>query len=512
MLFPRWSHRLLLVIAAAFLLLRFVHLSADYPRNIRWDDGIATDEGWYASGAVDQQMWGKPLMVGDMNIGVLMPVWPVIAEVAFRVGGYGAVSIRAAAVLFFFVCVGLSCLILRRYGAREWIPLLMLALAVNPWGFAFSRSAFLEFPMVALVLAAALLIPRATDEGDDGVDFRRLVAAGICVAVAMLLKTTALVLLPALFYVVLEGVGFRWRAAFGRSLVLLVVAAAVYGPYWYLVIRTHPQDVAFYISVVPNAMHWKGLRFVADASRPFRYGMGSDRLLFALSLMVIPWSLLWRKARILWRDPLFALAAVWEISFLGFMVKHNNDPARYFAVTLPMLVMLVIAVLRHPEVSGRKVRGVLFALLALDLVGNTVTVSAAMLHPSYSFRDASTAVAAIVNAEPGHSTAVIGDDMHEVSLQSGLRPVNLLFHSGTITEQMQRYQPGWWLQFSPVDDGRCFREVLGQAYRAEPRGEWTIFYPGQQLILWKLSPIPGASLPATLTPEQAAACLPPVYN
>ena len=84
MLFTRTGKAALITIAAVFLLLRFVHLAADYPRNIRWDDGIATDEGWYASSAINEQLWGTRLLPGDMNIPVLMPLWSEIAGVAFR--------------------------------------------------------------------------------------------------------------------------------------------------------------------------------------------------------------------------------------------------------------------------------------------------------------------------------------------------------------------------------------------------------------------------------------------
>lgn len=101
---------------------------------------------------------------------------------------------------------------------------------------------------------------------------------------------------------------------------------------------------------------------------------------------------------------------------------------------------------------------------------------------------------------------------HEVALHNGLRPVNLLFHSDSVVEQMQRYKPGWWLQFAPIDDGSCFRDVLSLAYSAQRRGEWQIFYQGQKLILWKLTPIAGAALPTSLTAAQDAACKPPIYN
>ncbi len=526
---PRLVPAFLLAVTAAFLLLRFVHLTADYPRNIRWDDGIATDEGWYASSAVNQQTWGTSLLPGDMNIPVLMPVWPVVARVAFSIGGFHVTSLRVTALLFFLLCLLLCCALLRRYGAREWAPLFAVMLAVNPWSFAFSRSGFLEFPMLSLCMLAAVLIPRsntmiprdntmiprgntAPAGRESALGLLRLLIAGAVFAAAMLLKTTAVALTPVLLYTLLQAAGFNLRRALRDAALLFSGTALVYAPYWWLCIRPHHVDVAFYLSVVQNTFRLTPYGFLADTSRPFRYGLGSDHLLFALSLVAIPFSLLARRSRSLWRDPLFALPAVWLISFLGFMVKHNNDPARYFAITLPAVLLLAIALLRSTSWSGARTRQVLLCLIAIDLAINALQISASMLHPAYTFQNASFAIGTIVRNEPGQNQVVIGDNMHEVALQSGLKPVNLLFHSGTVTEQMNHYQPGWWLQYSPIEDGRCFRQVLSLAYTAEHRGEWTVFYPGQRLVLWKLTRIPGASLPATLTPAQTAACTPPVYD
>ena len=506
---------LLLILATVFLFLRFVHLDADYPRNIRWDDGIATDEGWYASAAVNEQTWGIGTLPGDMNIPILMPVWSAIAETAFRVGGFHVICLRVTAILFFALCLVLSCLLLRRYGAGEWIPFFAAMLAVNPWSFAFSRSGFLEFPMLSLCLLAILLGHGSFSRGGRRIKGRgvaMLFAAGAIFAAAALLKTTAVVLTPVLAYTLLEASGFRLRPALRSMGIVFGFAAVIYGIYWQIYVRPQMTEINFYLSVVKNTLRFTPYGFIADSSRPFRYGAGSEHLLFPVSLLTVFLSFVVSKWRVLWRDPLFALPAVWIISFMGFLIKHNNDPARSFAIVIPAVLLLTVALLRNTMWSSERVRQVLLGLIVLDLCGNAVQISAAILHPAYSFRDACLAVGSIVSKESGQNAAVVGDNAHEVALQSGLRPVNLLFHSASITAQMDRRQPGWWLQFAPIEDGRCFREVLSHAYTADYRGEWTIFYRGQRLVLWKLTKIPGATLPAELTPEQTAACSPPVYN
>ena len=510
MLRSPFARNLLLVLAAVFLLLRFVHLTADYPLNIRWDDGIATDEGWYASGAVNQQTWGMPLLQGDMNIPVIMPLWSVIAEIAFRIGGFSVLSLRVTAILFFFLCAALCCMLLKRYGAKEWIPLFLAMFALNPWAFAFSRAAFLEFPMLSLCLLAAVLVPQKTSQ-ENATRLLRVLIAGLAFAAAMLLKTTAIALTPVLIYVIAEGNSFELRKSIRDVFLFFSALAVVYGTYSLTVIRPHAIDVQFYLSVVQNTLRFTPYGFIADTSRPFRYGLGSDHLLFSLSLLALIATACVRRMRPLWKDPLFAFAAVWLIAFLGFMVKHNNDPARYFAITIPACLFVAIALLHSPSWPGATAQRVLVFLIAVDMGVNGMQILSELARPRYSFHNAAKEIATAVQSGGGNA-AVIGDDVYEVALHNGVRPLNLLFHSDSIAQQMERHHPEWWLQFAPIDDGRCFREVLSRAYSAEQRGEWQIFYPGQKLILWKIIPLANAVVPTVLTRAQEAACKPPVYN
>jgi 4-amino-4-deoxy-L-arabinose transferase-like glycosyltransferase len=324
------------------------------------------------------------------------------------------------------------CVLLRRFGARDAIPLFVLLLAVNPWAFAFSRSGFLEFPMLAFVLLAMLLCLRRGGESEAAIAWRTA-GAGVVFAVAVLLKSTGVALAPPVLYLLFQQRGFA-RRAWRDVVVSGAAAAAVLGVYWESVVRRHPEDVRFYLSVVQDTFHTSGVRLIADASRPFRYGMGSDHLLFALSLVVLVLSVLVRRLRPLWREPLFALSGVWLVCFLGFMVKHQNNPARYFALTIPAVVILAIVLLQNQSWAGLRLRRVLLALVVLDAAIDAAQVAVAMTEARYTFHDASVAIGEIVRADGGHSQVMIGDDAHEVALQNGLQPVNLLYHGADINE------------------------------------------------------------------------------
>ncbi len=496
------------VLAAVFFLLRFVHLSADYPHWMRWDDGIATDEGWYASAAINHRLWGTWRLPGDMNIPVLMPVWSGLLSVVFRVFGFGIVPARATAAVFFLACCGIALLLLRRFGGQQWLPLYALMLACNPWAFTFSRSAFLEFPMLFFFLAAAWFAGTAMNAEKRGTAPIKAALAGCLFGVAMLTKTTALPLVLPLLYLLAERHRFRIARALPDAVAFLSGLALVTGIAWLLLTRHYAADVHFYLDVVPSGFHFTPRGILADGSRPFRYGLGSDHLLFATALLALAASLFFRKARMLWREPCFAFPAIWFAAFLLFMVEHNNDPARYFAVVIPAVLMIGTALLQHMQAKVLPMYRVLLVLVVMDLTVNAAQVCLFLATPRYTFRNAALAIRAVVDADPSGNRVLLGDNMHEVALQNGLKPMNLLFHSAPIVEQVQRYQPGWWVQFQPQDSGECFRMVLGSGYTVEHMGTWPIFYPGSSLALYKLHHT--GQLASVITEQQRRACLPPI--
>lgn len=500
------------LMAIAFCLLRFVHLAADYPRNIRWDDGILTDEGWYASSAINQHLWGTWLLSGDMNISVLMPVWPLIVNAAFHVFGFHVEVIRGLTVVASLVCLFLLCQVLKRYGAKQWTSLFVFLAAVNPWAFALSRSAFLELPMMVAFFCALLLVaPEAetTTSTSPPLQVFRMVLAGLLIALAILTKTSALVLLPILLLAILQRNKFQVRSALRDSLLIFATVALPYALFLALYVRPHSIDALYYMSVIPSHVQFGFHALAAQVTRPFRYAPGSDHLLFLGGIFVVAASLLSKRLRRLWRDPLFCLAGIWTLSVLTVLILLNNVMVHYLALLIPGLIFLAIALLRNMEWVNPRWSTVLLALVLLDGFANVMQVSAFMLHPTYRFRDAAVAVRNIVVRDGTTNEVVLGTNMHEVAMQSGLKPVNLFAHSAYITRQVQRYQPAWWLQYSSEDDGSCYREVLAQKYIAQKQGEWPIAQDARSLTLYKLIPQSSGALPATLTERQKKACRSP---
>src|SRR5579875_2895367 len=95
----RW---VLLGVAAAFFVLHFLHLTADFPNNSPWVDWSKyTDEGWYGYAAIRHYLTGHWYWKGDFNPAVALPVWPAIEWIWFRFTGVSPGAARTLTLLVF---------------------------------------------------------------------------------------------------------------------------------------------------------------------------------------------------------------------------------------------------------------------------------------------------------------------------------------------------------------------------------------------------------------------------
>src|SRR5277367_5465038 len=84
----------LLLVAAVFAALHFVHLRADFPNHSIWTDWAKyTDEGWYGDAAIRHYQLGHWNVPGDFNPAAALPLWPLIEMVLFRVTGVSLVAV-----------------------------------------------------------------------------------------------------------------------------------------------------------------------------------------------------------------------------------------------------------------------------------------------------------------------------------------------------------------------------------------------------------------------------------
>src|SRR5258708_24707616 len=148
-----------LLVAALFLALHALHLSADFPNHSPWMDWAKyTDEGWYGDGAIRHFQRGHWHVPGDFNPAAALPVWPLLEAALFRFTGVNLAAARALTVAIFACILVTSYLLLLRWqlfpGKKTETSLApaiaVLLLAVTPFSYVFTRMAVLE-PLLILL-------------------------------------------------------------------------------------------------------------------------------------------------------------------------------------------------------------------------------------------------------------------------------------------------------------------------------------------------------------------------
>src|ERR1700677_4970629 len=372
----RWLHTIFLSVALLLCLLRFAFLRADFPNHSPWtlDQAKFTDEGWWASAAVRHFLIGHWQVAGDYNPAAAVPVWPVLLAMVFHFTGVSIVAARAVNVFFSVATVGLVYLLVRRYASETAAALAALLLAASPFAFAFSRLATLD----TMVNFEFCLLPWIASYANP----RRIwpsILLGILIPIMLLTKTTAVVLVPAVLWLL-------WMATKKRFLLstLLVgtVAGAGMGIYLFIVLHSrYAHDYHYFFDINALAdVEWEHTGFLLR--QLLRHCMWIDRILYPAALAVLLLSLVWLRK--LWRNPLFT--ASW-IAFAGeavYILRRQDDYApRYFLAMLVPLILVLVLALPELKVRNRVVASLLAATLALALVLDTARVLGFVRHRQY---------------------------------------------------------------------------------------------------------------------------------
>jgi 4-amino-4-deoxy-L-arabinose transferase-like glycosyltransferase len=389
----RRLHNIFLSLALVLCLLRFAYLRADFPNHSPWmmDQAKFTDEGWWANAAVRHSLIGHWQVAGDYNPAVAVPAWPLLLTVVFHYTGVSIVVARAVNVFFSIATVGLVYLLVRRYSSETSAAVAAMLLAASPFAFAFSRLATLDtivnFEFCLLLWIASYANPRRIWPS---------ILLGILIPILLLTKTTAVVLVPAVLWLL-------WMATKKRFLVSTLLSGAVAGAgigiYLFAVLHSRYADDYHYFFDI-NALadvEWERTAFLLW--QLMRHCMWIDAILYPAALAVLLLSLVWLRQ--LWRNPLFA--ASW-IAFAGdavYILRRQDDYApRYFVAMLVPLVLVLVLALQELKIRNRTLASLLAATLALALVLDTARVLGFLSHRQYQFYNAAESIKAIVNADP----------------------------------------------------------------------------------------------------------------
>ncbi len=481
----RWLHKIFLLLAAAFCLLRFACLTADFPNHSPWmiDQAKFTDEGWWASGAVRHFLIGHWQIAGDYNPAVAVPVWPVLLTLVFRFTGISLVAARALNVFFSVATVGLLYLLVRRYSAEAPAALAALLLAASPFAFTFSRLATLD---TVVVFEFCLLLWMASCAGRERV--WPLIGLGLLIPITLLTKTTALILLPAVFWLF-------WAATRKRllrpALIVGGLAGAVFATYLFLVLRSrYAADYHYFFAI--NAMAEVELNHTAAyLLQLFHHGLWIDLILYPAGLAVLLLSLTWLRP--LWRNPLFTAAAIALAAEAVFILRRQDDYApRYFLPMLVPVILLVVLALQELRQRHRGIASLLAATIAAALLIDTTQVTGFLMHRQYQFYDAAQSIRAIVNANPRGNRLLLGSSGDQLSLMTGIPAINDGYSSEDLAKKAEIYQPGWYIGWNDLD-----QDILGDlaAFQLHKVATFRVFDHDERNLLTLYRMVPAKSAP-----------------
>lgn len=511
----RWAIIAWLVLIFGFALLHALHLSADFPNYTPWHGDWAkyTDEGWYGNAAIRAHLFGHWYLPGDFNPAPVVPVLPALEWVVFCFTGVSVEAARGLAVALFFVSLLLSYMLLRTSVPR-WSALLALTLLVSsPFLYCFSRLAILEPMLIAFTLAAlnlAVRLPRSSRP------MLNSAIIGLLFTLMMLTKTTAMFLLPALGWAILQPMRERnrtdpsspgndpwgWPVAFRCAAAAAITVAVSFGLWMALVVWSgHLPDYTyfFYVNTYPKPPNhtWP----LISLWWSIHGGLWVDHILIPLAGVVAVGALLaWRTAwgNSLVADPVFGASVLAVIGYILFMTLQYHPQPRYFAVVAFFCFFPVAqgaAVLVPASGTLRQFGWAVVVLAASAAVVNSAWTLSYALHPEYTFVPAARGLVHYMDEHPNGNRLLVSTSGDEITLMAHVPAICDDFGTPSrtypdLTVKLERYQPGWFASWNDLDPGTL--ADIHTHFSMEQVASFHAFDDPERnvLVLFKLHPLP----------------------
>jgi hypothetical protein len=509
----------LLLVAAIFLALHALHLSADFPNHSPWMDWAKyTDEGWYGDGAIRHFQRGHWYVPGDFNPAAALPVWPLVEAALFRFTGVNLAAARALTVAIFGLILLASYLLIRRWqilssGKKSETSLApaiaVLLLAVSPFCYVFTHMAILEPLLILFALSALLTASYIRPLGQGSPTPRRYpllptpysllpVLLGLLLPLMVLTKTTAIFLLPAIAWLLWARAGYRVRPFLHLSLPPAVLAAVTWLSYYVFVVRPHflPDfhylfDANGYTGLTPSNILFVLANTITD-------GLWIGKILYPLALLAAV-SVFLLRPRLL-RNPLIPSLLLWAGGYAAFLAYHNNLQPRYYlviAVPLTLLVPIVSSSLWTSRPRPRAADQTWLHRLAITsivavLTVLTVTDARQTLHyvrtPDYTFTSAAAQIHQIISADAAHNPLILSISGSQLSLMTGLPSICDDFGTMDLPVRVRAYRPGWYVTWNQVEDDKM--DALTPMYHLQRIAAFPAFDDPERnlLILYRLDP------------------------
>jgi 4-amino-4-deoxy-L-arabinose transferase-like glycosyltransferase len=332
---------LLAFLISALLISRFVYINADFPINIIkvFSGAIYTDEGWYASNAVNYLVLGDWYLAGDFNPAVNLPIFTIIQVFFFKIFGVSISSARALTVIFSILITYLVYIFVKRHKTKTIALLTVFFLSVNFFFFAFSRLAFLELPMTFFILLSIFLLDVYCENNKK----KYIIFSGIAYITALLIKTTAIFAAPILLYIFLIIMKGPLREKIRNGVFFVLTISTVAFIYVFFIVMPYYGDYQYFSSLNITSRLTFDIKIIARGMRQaIEYGIVHYRE-YLLLIIITP--ILFLRNMIRKQDILSMTAIAWIVLYLSLIGINNYAPHRYyvpFVVPIAILSSVVI--------------------------------------------------------------------------------------------------------------------------------------------------------------------------
>lgn len=489
-----------IAILLALYLLHFPHILADFPNHSPWMDYAKyTDEGWYASAAVRFTLTGRWFLPGDFNPAVVLPVWPLLLGIVFHFTGVSLVAARLLNLAFLGVNLLLSYLVLRMHAPR-WVALLAITmLAANPFLYAFSRLAILE-PLVVCLMLLCWWLALRSGAPDGTVRPGVAVAIGALVCLMVLTKTTGVLLVPSVLFLLAYACRFRLRQVLHSIGAAAVCGIGLWCAWYFLVIRPHYRvDYDYFF----EANRWP--QPVGIGAHIAAYWWAVHGLLWAspalcitalplLAIALIPFAHRTpARQGAFRRKPLFVASLLALGGYIFLIGLQNHPQPRYYQIPVyPLIFLLALATSELLRSASRlRMAGVGAALaMAAVCVAGAIRIVGYVRHPEYTWLHAATNLTRTMNEYPAPNHLLLSISGDEIQLMTHLPAICDDYGTWDLTDRLAVYRPAWYAAWNEIDEGT--QADLETQYSIREIASFPAFDDPDRdvLILYRLEPLP----------------------
>ena len=503
---------------AVLLALHAMHLRADFPNNSPWMDySKYTDEGWYGKAAIEHYVLGTWYVHGDFNPSVALPVLPALELALFHFTGVSLVAARLLVLVIFAVNLLLAYAVVRTRASQTTALFAVTLLVTNAFLYAFSRLAILEQPLTLFLLASwllALLLPRMSERSRTAAH----VAIGLLLCLTILTKTTAIFLVPATLFLIWHAYGYKFRTGIQPLAVVVLSGLIPFTAYYLLFVHPHYAYDYHYLFAANVWNQPEGLRGYLAAFWYALHGtLWIDPWLCLLALALLFLSAFF--ARSLWRDPLVIASLLACAGYLFFIGWHNNMQPRYYQV-LAYPVVFVIGLASHAlwntahtrsdtsaPLVQRLARPLAWAAVAVAAIASAANLREMLhwtSHPVYTWMTAARRLTNYIDHHPNGNRLLLSVSGDNITLITRLPAICDDFGTWDLAKRIHNYRPGWYAAWNEIDPGTL--EDLRTQYTLERVATFHAFDDPDrdQLILYKLHPLPRARQRYNQAIEEAA--------